>query len=151
MATFSALSLRIPQRFEMERNIMSSIGVNKVILLGNAGQDVEVRSTSAGKSVANFSLAINQSFRDKKEGNVQRVEWVRCVAWGKLAEIAERFVTKGKQVFVEGRLQTRRFEDREGSPKTVRVKRSPSERPRTRSKSFNREPPRSQRSHRRAL
>ena len=103
----------------MEGNSMSSIGVNKVILLGNAGQDAEVRSTSAGKSVANFSLAINQSFRDKKDGNVQRVEWVRCVAWGKLAEIAERFVTKGKQVFVEGRLQTRRFEDREGSPKTV--------------------------------
>jgi single-strand DNA-binding protein len=119
MATFSALSLRIPQRFEMERKIMSSIGVNKVILLGNAGQDAEMRSTSAGKSVANFSLAINQSFRDKKDGNVQRVEWVRCVASGKLAEIAERFVTKGKQVFVEGRLQTRRFDDREGSPKTV--------------------------------
>ena len=98
---------------------MSSIGVNKVILLGNAGQDAEVRSTSAGKSVANFSLAINQSFRDKNDGNVQRVEWVRCAAWGKLATIAERFVTKGKHVYVEGRLQTRRFEDREGSPKTV--------------------------------
>ena len=98
---------------------MSSVGVNKVILLGNAGRDAEVRSTSAGKSVANFSLAINQSFRDKKDGNVQRVEWVRCVAWGKLAEIAVRFVTTGKQVFVEGRLQTRRFEDRKGSPKTV--------------------------------
>ena len=103
----------------MEAKTLSSIGVNKVILLGNAGQNAEVRSTSAGKFVANFSLAINQSFRDKKEGNVQRVEWVRCVAWGKLAEIAERFVTKGKQVFVEGRLQTRRFDDREGSPKTV--------------------------------
>ena len=103
----------------MEANTTSSIGVNKVILLGNAGQDAEMRSTSAGKSVANFPVAINQSFRDKKYGNVQRVEWVRCVAWGKLAEIAEKFVTKGKQVFVEGRLQTRRFEDREGSPKTV--------------------------------
>jgi single-strand DNA-binding protein len=98
---------------------MSSIGVNKVILLGNAGQDEEVRATSAGKSVANFPLAINHSFRDKKDGNVQRVEWIRFVAWGKLATIAEGFVTKGKQVFVEGRLQTRRFEDREGSPKTV--------------------------------
>jgi len=98
---------------------MSSIGVNKVILLGNAEQDAEMSSTSAGKSVANFSLAINQSFHGKKDGNVQRVEWVRCVAGGKLATIAERFVTKGKQVFVEGRLQTRRFEDREGSPKTV--------------------------------
>ncbi len=78
-----------------------------------------MRSTSTGKSRANFSLAINSSFRDKKDGNVQRVEWVRCVAWGKLAEIAERFVTKGKQVFVEGRLQTRRFGDREGSQETV--------------------------------
>jgi single-strand DNA-binding protein len=104
---------------EMEASIMSNIGLNKVILLGNVGQDVEARSTSAGKSVANFSLAINQSFRDKKDGNVRRVEWVRCVAWGKLAEIAERFVTKGKHVFVEGRLQTRRFQDREGSQKTV--------------------------------
>src|SRR5712691_6739492 len=103
----------------MEGSSMSSIGVNKVILLGNAGQDAEVKSTSAGKSVANFSLAINQSFGNKKNGSVQRVEWVRCVAWGKLAEIAERFVTKGKQVFVEGRLQTRRLEDREGRPKTV--------------------------------
>jgi single-strand DNA-binding protein len=103
----------------MEGNSMPSIGVNKVILLGNARQDVEMRSTSTSKSVANFSLAVNQSFRDKKNGNVQWVEWVRCVAWGKLATIAEWFVTKGKQVSVEGRLQTRRFEDREGSQKTV--------------------------------
>jgi single-strand DNA-binding protein len=91
--------------------MMSNIGVNKVILLGNAGHDAEMRSTFADKSVANFSLANNQSFLDEKEGIVQRVEWVRCVARGKLAEIAQRLVTKGKQVFVEGRLQPRRFED----------------------------------------
>jgi len=91
--------------------MLSNIGVNKVILLGNARHDAEMRSTFAGKPVANFSLAINQSFLDEKEGIVQRVEWVRCVARGKLAEIAERFVMKGKQVFVEGRLQPRRFED----------------------------------------
>jgi len=97
---------------------MSSIGVNKVILLGNAGQDADLRSTSAGKSVANFSLAINQPSRNKKDGN-QRVEWVRCVAWDKLAQIAEKFVAKGTVVFVEGRLQTRQFEDREGGAKTV--------------------------------
>jgi single-strand DNA-binding protein len=97
---------------------MSSIGVNKVILLGNAGQNAEVKSTSAGKSVANFSLAINQPFSSKKDGN-QRVEWVRCVAWDKLAQIAEKFVAKGTVVFVEGRLQTRKFEDREGGTKTV--------------------------------
>lgn len=97
---------------------MSNIGVNKVILLGNAGQDAEVKFTSTGKSVANFSLAINQPFRNKKDGN-QRAEWVRCVAWDKLAEIAGKFVTKGQQVFVEGRLQTRQFEDREGGTKVV--------------------------------
>jgi single-strand DNA-binding protein len=97
---------------------MSNVGVNKVILLGNAGQSVELKSTAGGKSVANFSLAINQPFRDKKEGR-QRVEWVRCVAWDKLAQIAERFVAKGTVVFVEGRLQTRKFEDREGGTKTV--------------------------------
>jgi single-strand DNA-binding protein len=102
----------------MEANIMSNIGVNKVILLGNAGQNAEMKSTSGGKSVANFSLAINQPFRDKKDGN-QRVEWVRCVAWDKLAQIAEKFVAKGTVVFVEGRLQTRKFEDREGATKTV--------------------------------
>jgi single-strand DNA-binding protein len=102
----------------MEANIMSNIGVNKVILLGNAGQNAEVRSTSGGKSVANFSLAINQPFRSKRDGT-QRVEWVRCVAWDKLAQIAEKFVVKGTVVFVEGRLQTRKFEDREGGTKTV--------------------------------
>ena len=97
---------------------MSNIGVNKVILLGNAGQNAEVKSTSGGKSVASFSLAINQPFRDKKDGT-QRVEWVRCVAWDKLAQIAEKLVAKGTVVFVEGRLQTRKFEDREGGTKTV--------------------------------
>ncbi len=98
---------------------MSNIGVNKVILIGNAGQDVDVKSTSSGKAVTNFSLAINQPFRDKKGENTPRVEWVRCVAWNKQAEIAGKFVTKGQQVFVEGRLQTRQYEDRQGTTKTV--------------------------------
>ena len=97
---------------------MSSIGVNKVILLGNAGQNAELRSTSGGKSVANFSLAIHQPFRNKKDGK-QRIEWVRCVAWDKLAQIAEKVVTKGTVVFVEGRLQTRKFENQEGATNTV--------------------------------
>lgn len=98
---------------------MSNIGVNKVILIGNAGQDAEVKSTSSGKSVANFSLAINEGFRDKAGKSGQRVEWVRCVAWNKLAEIAGNYVKKGRQVFVEGRLQTRQYENREGAEKTV--------------------------------
>jgi single-strand DNA-binding protein len=103
---------------QMEGNIMSSIGVSKVILLGNASQDAEVKSTSAGKSVANFSLAISQPFYNKKDRH-QRVEWVHCVAWDKLAQIAQKFVAKGTVVFVEGRLQTRKFEDRERGTKTV--------------------------------
>jgi len=97
---------------------MSNIGLNKVILLGNAGQDAETKSLSGGKSVATFSLAINQPFRNKQDKN-QRVEWVRCVAWDKVAQIAEKLVAKGTVVFVEGRLQTRKFEDREGGTKTV--------------------------------
>lgn len=97
---------------------MSSPGFNKVLLIGNAGQDAEVKATSNGKRVANFSLAIN-SFHNGKGEKVQRVEWVRCVAWNKQAEIAGKFVTKGKQLFVEGRLQTRRYEDDEGVSRTV--------------------------------
>jgi single-strand DNA-binding protein len=98
---------------------MSNPGFNKVLLIGNAGRDAEVKSTSNGKRVANFSLAINNSFQSRKGEKVQRVEWVRCVAWNKQAEIAGRLVTKGKQVFIEGRLQTRRYEDGEGTSRTI--------------------------------
>lgn len=80
---------------------MSNVGVNKVILLGNAGQNAKVKSTSGGKSVANFSLAINQPYRNKQDTN-QRVEWVRCVAWGRLAQIAEKLVAKGGRDLCRG-------------------------------------------------
>ena len=103
----------------MEGIIVSNIGVNRVFLIGNAGQDAEVKSTSTGKSVANFSLAVNEGFRDKAGKSGQRVEWVRCVAWNKLAEIAGSYIKKGRQVFVEGRLQTRQYKDSEGTGKTI--------------------------------
>jgi single-strand DNA-binding protein len=103
----------------MEETAMSNMGVNKVILIGNAGRDAEVRNTSSVRPVANFSLAINEPFRGKSTGDHQKVEWVRCVAWNKQAEIAGKLITKGKQVFAEGRLQTRQFEDREGTTRTV--------------------------------
>jgi single-strand DNA-binding protein len=106
------------QNMGRRKKTMSCNGVNKVILLGNAGQDAEVKSTSNGKRVSNFSLAIN-SFHNGKGEKVQRVEWVRCVAWNKQAEIAGRLVTKGKQLFIEGRLQTRRYEDGEGASRTI--------------------------------
>jgi len=98
---------------------MSNMGVNRVILIGNAGQDAEVKATSRGKNVANFSLAIHERFRDRAGKSSQRVEWVRCVAWNKLAEIAGKYVNKGGLVFVEGRLQTRQYETHEGAEKTV--------------------------------
>ena len=99
---------------------MSNIGVNRVILIGNAGHDAEVKSTSNGKSVTNFSLAINEGCRDKAGKSGQRVEWVRSVAWNKLAEFAGKYVNKGCRVFVEGRLQTPPSDNRERTEKTVR-------------------------------
>jgi single-strand DNA-binding protein len=76
-------------------------------------------NTSNGKAVANFSLAINDSFKNKDGEQTERVEWVRCVAWERLAEVCGEFLTKGKQAYAEGRLQTRTYEDREGNQRTV--------------------------------
>ena len=98
---------------------MPEIGVNKVILIGRTGADAEIKYTSSGKAVANFSLAINDSFKNRDGEQTERVEWVRCVAWEKLAEVCGEFLTKGKQAYAEGRLQTRTYEDREGKQRTV--------------------------------
>ena len=98
---------------------MSNIGVNKVILIGNAGQDVEAKSTPGGKIVANFSLAVNEDFRNKTGTSRQRVGWVRCVAWNNRAEIAGKYISRGRLVHVEGRLQTRQYGNRKGREKTV--------------------------------
>ena len=98
---------------------MPEIGVNKVILIGRTGADVELKYTSSGKAVANFSLAVNDSFKNRDGEQTERVEWVRCVAWEKLAEVCSEFLTKGKQAYAEGRLQTRTYEDREGNQRTV--------------------------------
>ena len=98
---------------------MPEIGVNKVILIGRTGADTELKYTSSGKAVANFSLAINDSFKNKDGEQTERVEWVRCVAWERLAEVCGEFLTKGKQAYAEGRLQTRTYEDREGNQRTI--------------------------------
>ena len=97
---------------------MPEIGVNKVILIGRTGADTEIKYTSSGKAVANFSLAINDSFKNKDGEQTERVEWVRCVAWERLAEVCGEFLTKGKQAYAEGRLR-RDDEDREGNQRTV--------------------------------
>lgn len=89
--------------------------VNKVILIGNLGGDPEVKYLDSGQAVANFSLATNDRWKDRNDEQHERTEWHRIVAWGKLAEIAGNYLHKGKQVYVEGKLQTREWEDRDGS------------------------------------
>jgi single-strand DNA-binding protein len=89
-------------------------GVNKVILIGNLGRDPEVRYTRDGTPVANLNIATTESWNDGSGQRQERTEWHKVVAWGKLAEIAKEYLSKGKQVYVEGRLQTRPWEDKEG-------------------------------------
>ncbi len=91
------------------------MAVNKVILVGNLGRDPEMRHTQTGRPVANFTLATNERWRDKDGQQQERTEWHRIVVWDRLAEICTEYLTKGKQVYIEGRLQTREWEDREGN------------------------------------
>ncbi len=90
-------------------------GVNKAIILGTLGQDPDVRYTSNGGAVANVSVATNETWRDKATGeNQERTEWHRVVLFGKLAEIAQQYLKKGSQVYFEGRIQTRKWQDQSG-------------------------------------
>jgi single-strand DNA-binding protein len=95
-------------------------GVNKVILVGNLGQDPEIRYTQNGTAVCNFTLATTETYtpRDGQQRE-ERTEWHRIVAWARLAEICGEYLAKGKQVYIEGRLQTRSWEDREGNKRTT--------------------------------
>ena len=90
-------------------------GVNKVILIGNLGADPEVRYTPGGQPVANFRIATSENWVDKQGQKQERTEWHRIVAWGKLAELCGEYLAKGRQVFVEGKLQTRQWDDRDGN------------------------------------
>ena len=89
-------------------------GVNKVILIGNLGADPEVRFTPGGQAVANFRIATSESWTDKNGQKQERTEWHRIVVWGKLAELCGEYLKKGRQCYVEGRLQTREWTDKEG-------------------------------------
>ena len=85
--------------------------VNKAIILGNLGKDPEVKFTTSGQAVCNFSVATNEKWTDKKTGQAQeRTEWHRCVVWGKSAENCGQYLKKGSSVFIEGRIQTREYE-----------------------------------------
>ena len=97
---------------------MASRGVNKVILVGNLGQDPEVRFMPNGGAVANFTLATSESWRDKQTGeNKENTEWHRVVLFGKLAEVAGEYLRKGSQVYIEGQLRTRKWQDQSGQEK----------------------------------
>ena len=93
--------------------------VNKVILIGNLGRDPEVRHTPSGAAVANFSIATNEAWNNREGQREERTEWHRVVAFGKLAEICGQYLKRGKQVYIEGRLQTRQWEDREGNKRST--------------------------------
>jgi len=91
-------------------------GINKVMLIGRLGQDPEVRYTPDGTAVANFSIATSEEWKDKNSGEKrERTEWHRIVAWRKLGEICGEYLSKGRQVYIEGRIQTRSWEDKDGN------------------------------------
>lgn len=100
-----------------------SSGVNKVILIGNLGRDAELRHTPGGAAVSNFSLGTTEVWNDKQGQRQERTEWSRCVLWGKQAESLQEYLTKGKQVYVEGKLETRKWQDKDGHDKyTTEIK-----------------------------
>jgi single-strand DNA-binding protein len=90
-------------------------GINKVILIGNLGKDPELRYTPGGQAVASFSLATSEKWRDKDGVMQDKTEWHNIVVWGRQAEVAKEYLAKGKQVYIEGRIQTRSWEDKEGN------------------------------------
>ncbi len=88
--------------------------LNKVMLIGNLGKDPEVRYTTSGQGVASFSIATTEKFKNKSGDMEERTEWHNIVLWGRQAEIAKEYLSKGKTVFIEGRLQTRKWQDKDG-------------------------------------
>lgn len=89
-------------------------GVNKVILIGRLGADPEVKTVSGGQTVARLSVATSENWTDREGQKQERTEWHRVVVWGKLAELCGKYLSKGRQLYLEGRLQTRSWEDQQG-------------------------------------
>jgi len=94
------------------------MSVNRVILVGRLGRDPETRYTGGGQAVANFSLATDESYKDRNGERQKRTEWHKIVVWGKQAEIAQQYLKKGSLVFIEGRIQSREWQDKEGQKRT---------------------------------
>jgi single-strand DNA-binding protein len=95
------------------------MSVNKVMLVGRLGRDPETRFTGQGQAVANFSVATDETFKDRNGERQKRTEWHKIVVWGKQAEIAQQYLKKGSLVFIEGRIQSREWQDKEGQKRTA--------------------------------
>ncbi len=94
-------------------------GVNKVILVGNLGKDPEVRAMDSGRKVANFPLATTESYKDRDGNKQEQTEWHNVVFWGPIAETIERYLKKGSQVFIEGRIRTRSYQDKDNQTRYI--------------------------------
>jgi len=94
------------------------MSVNKVILVGRLGRDPETRYTSSGQAVANFSMATDETYKDRAGERQKRTEWHKIVVWGKQAEIAQKYLRKGSLIFLEGRIQSREYQDRDNNKRT---------------------------------
>ena len=94
-------------------------GVNKVILVGNLGHDPEMRYTPSGAGVCEFRIATNESWNDKQGQRQERTEWHRVVVWGKRAELCSKYLSKGRQVYLEGKLRTRQWDDKDGNKRST--------------------------------
>jgi single-strand DNA-binding protein len=95
------------------------MSVNKAILVGRLGKDPETRYTSGGQAVCNFSMATDETYKDRSGERQKRTEWHRIVVWGKQAEIAQQYLRKGSLIYLEGRIQSRQWDDREGQKRTT--------------------------------
>ncbi len=99
---------------------MTSKGINKVILIGNLGQNPEIRYMSNGNTITNLNIATSDIWKDKNTGeNKEKTEWHRVILFGKLAEIAAEYLSKGSQVYIEGSLQTRKWQDKKGKDRYI--------------------------------
>ncbi len=95
------------------------MSVNKVLLIGNLGKDPEVRFTGSGQAVARFPLATSETFNDREGQRQERTEWHNVVVWGKQGEQCGQYLTKGRQVYVEGRIATRQYDDKDGNKRYI--------------------------------
>lgn len=94
-------------------------GINKVILVGNLGKDPEIRAIDGGRKVANFTLATTETYKNKNGEKVDQTEWHNVVFWGPIAEVIERFLKKGSQIYVEGKIRTRSYDDKDGNKRYI--------------------------------